>query len=298
MGESYRIRLTRCLVDLREDDERHQLEFPATLTNTERKFVHELAMQLGLKSKSTGKGEDRKIVVSKLNQAPHKANQSANGSNDTDNDIPLLNVGPKGKQALQRHLIRFPPSHLEDLEAHETGRSLLEALHPTNDNDHTNYAAITAILQQIMGLTIHDDDHASPVVDEFRTLRRGTADVGKQRQRNHGQSQEAKRHHPGYHKMQALRRQLPAHHHEQEIVRAVAEHAVTIVSGETGCGKYLYIYIYTYIDYLLCLALQISFLSLLCFFMPLPKHSHTHTSQARAPKSHNSFWTRIPPAAL
>ena len=67
VSESERIHFTKILMDLREG-EQSRLEFPSTLTNTERKFIHQLASQLGLVSKSTGKGEDRRIAVSKRNE--------------------------------------------------------------------------------------------------------------------------------------------------------------------------------------------------------------------------------------
>lgn len=50
---------------LREDAV-EQVIFPSSLTNIERKFLHKLAGDLGLKSKSYGKGDDRCITVSKI----------------------------------------------------------------------------------------------------------------------------------------------------------------------------------------------------------------------------------------
>jgi hypothetical protein len=66
VSEEYRIQLTEVLMSLRETDNQDSITMPPDLTNTQRKFVHELARQLGLKSKSYGKGEDRRVVVSKI----------------------------------------------------------------------------------------------------------------------------------------------------------------------------------------------------------------------------------------
>lgn len=59
-----RIRFTRQLRDLR-DNTVEEVEFPPDLTTTERKFLHKLAAELGLKSKSVGFDNDRRITVRK-----------------------------------------------------------------------------------------------------------------------------------------------------------------------------------------------------------------------------------------
>ncbi|EJK74640.1 hypothetical protein THAOC_03674, partial [Thalassiosira oceanica] len=60
------IQLTQILMDLREDDDKMEIAMPSDLTNTQRIFCHELAKQLGQKSKSSGKGEERRIRVRKV----------------------------------------------------------------------------------------------------------------------------------------------------------------------------------------------------------------------------------------
>jgi hypothetical protein len=62
--EDLRIRFTEQLLQLRED-EVTEVCFPSNLSNVERKFLHALAQELGLKSKSRGKGDDRFITVIK-----------------------------------------------------------------------------------------------------------------------------------------------------------------------------------------------------------------------------------------
>lgn len=66
--EDLRIELTRQLMQLREGEITSKT-FPSTLSNVERKFVHALADELGLKSKSTGSKKvegARRITVSKV----------------------------------------------------------------------------------------------------------------------------------------------------------------------------------------------------------------------------------------
>lgn len=59
-----RIRFTKQLTKLR-DDTVTEVVFSNELTNIERKFLHKLSEQLGLKSKSSGMNENRKITVTK-----------------------------------------------------------------------------------------------------------------------------------------------------------------------------------------------------------------------------------------
>lgn len=212
VSEEYRIKLTKLLMNLREDESTDKLEFPPSLTNTERKFVHELCAQLGLKSKSTGKGEARHIIVSKLVQAKKDV--------DGEEDIPELNVGKQGLQVLQKHLERFPPTEVEAMEALETGSSLANAL--------TDEALATRLEQ--MGLAGQET--------VSKTFRETRVDW-KRRQTFHGNVQKQKQKHKKYAQMLKMRQRLPAFEQKDRIVQTVADNPVTIVSGETGCGTSL-----------------------------------------------------------
>jgi hypothetical protein len=205
-------------MDFREDDEKERLELPTTLTNTERKFVHEIAGQLGLKSKSTGKGEGRRIAVTKLNAA-------AGVRKHEEEALPVLLVGRQGTEALRKHMTQFPPSHTEELESHETGASIMEALAAHQDD-----AEVANRLQQLGLMNSHDKE-----APRFERKAKG---VNLQRRRQlHAAAQQAKKSHRDYKRMQQGRSKLPACGHEAEIVRTVRENPITIVSGETGCGK-------------------------------------------------------------
>lgn len=70
--EELRIRFTEQLHQLRED-EVTEVSFPSNLSNVERKFLHALAQELGLKSKSRGKGDDRYITVTKPSGKPSES---------------------------------------------------------------------------------------------------------------------------------------------------------------------------------------------------------------------------------
>jgi HrpA-like RNA helicase len=202
-------------MDLREDDEKERMEFPSTLTNTERKFVHELCGQLGLKSKSTGKGEARKIVVTKMNPTAKKTEDDA---------VPVLTVGRKGIEALKGHLRRYPPTHTEELESYETGASLVEVLAQGHDD-----AALSDRLNQL-GLGVKQQAPKANRREKHVDLARRKAVHAKAQLLKKNKNKVA------YNKMLQIRSQLPAYQHQEEIVRTVASNPVTIVSGETGCG--------------------------------------------------------------
>ena len=227
VSEADRIRFTKILMQLREGDE-SRLEFPANLTNTERKFVHQLASQLGLVSKSTGKGDDRRIAVTK------RAEQNKKATANEDDSMPVLQIGKQGIQALTRHLSKFPPTHSEDLESKETGSSMVEAYTSKisdddgGDNIGAHDARIAATLKQL-GLGQEERVAMAAVKPKYVNL--------DHRRARHSAFQSAKLKSPQYPRMIQQRKRLPAFVRQEEIVATVASHPVTIIQGETGCGK-------------------------------------------------------------
>jgi R3H domain len=240
--EAERIQFTKILMNLREDGSQTRLEFPPNLTNTERKFVHQLASQLGLTSKSTGKGDARHIVVTKRNANAIKQATAA------ESKLPRLQVGRNGRLALEQHWRNYPPTHAELLESRETGSSLVEAFTQAA-------AAAAASVEQ------EDDDEAgdksavqnATLADTLNQLGLGVeqgasrsvqrrakpVDLHRRRQR-HVAAQELKRsNQPDYNQMLQRRAQLPAFRHQEQIVQTVAHHPVTIIQGDTGCGYVL-----------------------------------------------------------
>ena len=145
VSESVRIKFTTILMQFREDDSKVKFEFPPDLSNTERKFLHELAGQLGVKSKSTGKGINRRIVITKPDE---KTKKTSNG----DEHLPLLKIGEAGEVALAQHMSKFPPSRTELMESIETGSSIVEAMsqhnkqlqHPQSNNSSNTTATNSA----------------------------------------------------------------------------------------------------------------------------------------------------------
>ena len=235
VSESDRIRWTQELIELREshwesEDVPPKKEFPPTLTNTERKFIHSLAAQLGLHSKSSGKGETRRIAI-----YPSK-NKSKATAGDELSSIPILHVGNMGVKALKQHFQKFPPSHLEELESHETGSSLVEAMGSkgAGGDQARKDAAVAEALSQ-MGLI----DKKTKAPKKYHT---GKAIDLERRQKSHASYQQQKKSNKkAYQDMISMRSQLPAYKHQDEIIKKVKNHQVTIISGDTGCGKLQYV---------------------------------------------------------
>ena len=142
VSEEYRIQLTQVLMNLRETDSQDSITMPPDLTNTQRKFVHELSKQLGLKSKSYGKGDERQIKISKISSGSGGSGNGGlgnmmgsigNNNNQSNTNkkkkkdenalptvgeykqVPRINVGKKGEEALRNYLAKFPPSVNEEV---------------------------------------------------------------------------------------------------------------------------------------------------------------------------------------
>ena len=201
-------------MDLRETEEGDSIALPADLTNTQRKFVHELARRLGLESKSHGKGEERRVVVTKA---------SKRGGGITDyGAVPRVDVGKKGEEALKRHLLRFPPSKKEEAEAIETGSSLLFD-ETDEENEENEGAAPPKAARRKRN-------------DERRRFKH--EEILQRRIRCHEQAQQRTKAHPRYQIMMEQRRNLPAFGYAQDVCLILrnTKNRVVILTGDTGCG--------------------------------------------------------------
>ena len=214
VSESDRIRLTRSLMTLRESNQK-STTFSPLLTNTERKFVHSLSMQLGLVSKSHGKGENRCITVSK------RADKIKNTGNvdEIDETFPTLHVGKRGIAALKQHVLAYPPTDTEHKESYDTGSSLIG-----ESND------------EMVNVTLSEMGLSSSHIPKKAVMRQVRIDLNFRAQQ-HADAQRRKVAHPMFHRMQEQRKKLPAWTYQEAICSTVSKNAVTVLSGETGCGK-------------------------------------------------------------
>ena len=283
VSEEYRIQLTRVLMGLREssdggtDGGRDSITLPPNLTNTQRKFVHELSKQMGLKSKSYGKGEDRKVVVSKVTGVGGGGGigllaggeEKKNGSSSflptlaEYKQVPLIHVGKRGEEALRKHVSKYPPTTKEEAESRETGSSVILQY---NEEISSSIDARRRISSS--GNDDDDDDNLAllPTSSNDGPERRDRSDVvrppgwqqrqqGQKEGRNHRQQQhekmiqqrivshkQAQQHmtsHPQYGQMMKQRRSLPAFGYARDVCDILRDgrNQVAILTGDTGCGK-------------------------------------------------------------
>jgi hypothetical protein len=209
-------------MDLREDPSRQSLEFPSNLTNTERKYIHLLASQIGLVSKSVGKGDQRRITISKRNEHTKK-------TSGEEEALPILKIGTGGIDALRKHIQRFPPSHTEEMESKETGASLIEAMQKQRQQNSTNAdndmdVVLTAALDEL--------NKGGPRVAPTVEIQSKAVDMNRRIER-HTYYQRLKQSDQDYHRIIQNRAKLPAFARRDEIIQTIATNPVTIIQGGT-----------------------------------------------------------------
>ena len=59
IGEELKFAVNAALKEFRENPEKSEMTLPSSLLSTERAYVHKLAIEMGLQSKSRGKGQAR-----------------------------------------------------------------------------------------------------------------------------------------------------------------------------------------------------------------------------------------------
>jgi hypothetical protein len=284
VSEEYRIELTRLLMNLRETPDdggvENSITLPPDLTNTQRKFVHELSKRLGLKSKSYGKGEDRKVVVSKVIAGgglgglglPRSAGgndddggstrkEKEDGSLPTQEEykqVPCIDVGRGGEEALRKHMAKFPPTPKEEAESRETGSSMILeyndeiAVHSNTvprgagggvgNGDDEEYDLAVADPVRPERDDVNDSDRRAATADQRRRQRHRQQQherTMKRRILNHEQARQRMISHPQYSQMMKQRSSLPAFAYANDIcdvLRDGSRNQVVILTGDTGCG--------------------------------------------------------------
>jgi len=243
VSEEYRIQLTQVLINFRETDNQDSITMPPDLTNTQRKFVHELAKQLGLKSKSYGKGEERRVVINKILAAGGMDSMMGSISIDqkerrNENDLPLaedyknvpkVDVGKIGEDALMRHLSKFPPTPLELAESRETGSSMLLKDDNMMVQDYEN--VLSSPQESLSQEWRMREEQPKETMTNERIMQ--------QRIHNHRIAQEQMKSNPQYKQMMQQRKKLPAFAYANDICNIVRnkKNRVIILTGDTGCGK-------------------------------------------------------------
>jgi ATP-dependent RNA helicase DHX36 len=207
--EQFRIDTDKMLKALREDDV-EEIAFPPDLSNDQRRFMHRHCEKLGLFSKSRGKGDKRYLTVTKEKKrgAP-QPNQYVEPE-----PVPEFQLSPGGaaEAAIKKHLAAWPVTEddlLYDATAQpapkHSGRG--KGGGGKGGGKGGNGATkLAARLAKATAAAAAAERHKAAPQSPFR-----------QRQRE--------------------RERLPAWEFGERIQALVRDHQVSIVSGETGCGK-------------------------------------------------------------
>mmetsp|Transcript_117708 Transcript_117708/g.375150 ORF Transcript_117708/g.375150 Transcript_117708/m.375150 type:complete len:1223 (+) Transcript_117708:59-3727(+) len=182
-------------------DDNASATFPNCLSAEERKYIHNIAEQFGLRHVSQGKGDDRRITVTKDLAKSQRRGLVAGGHGQTGGSS-SLRLPPEAWGALDHPLIRHA-SKSGNLEA-LSGSALLLAVGP-------------AEVQHLLGGrgVLGDTAHRMPKPGDAFQLGAG----------------------PPQTELLSTRQRLPAWALREEVLRAVAANRVVIIEGATGCGK-------------------------------------------------------------
>ncbi|KAM9306788.1 3'-5' RNA helicase YTHDC2 isoform 2-T2 [Pholidichthys leucotaenia] len=110
IGEEVKIAVNLALERFRYSDEK-EMEFPSSLSSTERAFIHRMAQSLGYISKSRGKGSDRFLTIRKKD-----------GSDKLQPNFPLT-LSQSSLYLIRNLLQKFPTSKRERADMHPSNRS-------------------------------------------------------------------------------------------------------------------------------------------------------------------------------
>ena len=193
-----------------DDPTRGDLQFPPTLTAQERHHVHKLCMHYSLDHQSTGAGATRQLRIWK----PNFVNAAAA---DSDDEAGLAGSSFDGFTGCQPLNDEYLADHVDDLEAIVR---------------HPNMEMQEKLVSTLAHAAVADERrkrkemHNLPGTDGGSCAwYKGRAQPADKALRDKGAS------------IQDFRRKLPAYKMKEDIIRAVRGNQVTVLSGDTGCGK-------------------------------------------------------------
>ena len=245
MNKTSRRKFKAILKEYKNSDVMEPLEMSSDLTKAQRSLLHKLAYQMGLSAKSHGSNAKRRILISK----PEAEGAEGKGEEKSHMDYPKLDIGELGNRALEKYIKYYPPTDADI-------RSI-EDIHVNTQirEDDENISLQTRVmnfgnrLMEPFGFSshkaTHSDEITKPNVPHFvdKTwvpvpvpVPRREVDL-QQRGELYKRSQQSKKRHFNYQKMEKMRSKLPAYQHQDRISEIIRSNRVTIVIGETGCGK-------------------------------------------------------------
>jgi len=189
--ESERVHFSAILKQVR-DAQPHECtehQFPATLTSSQRAFIHGLATKYGLNSKSYGKGESRALKISQ----PILRTDAVSD----DKQFPEFNPGPQLCSLLKSHCGRFPASS-EEVSNVLQGETTVALAKPKHIPQSNNFNPNPDLWEKAQNAMTSNSKYATVLKS---------------------------------------RSKLPAWDYRDRVVSMVANSQVSLISGETGCGK-------------------------------------------------------------
>ncbi|XP_071845788.1 3'-5' RNA helicase YTHDC2-like isoform X2 [Apostichopus japonicus] len=152
VDEDFKIGVDALVKNFRYDETKRELEFPSSLDSTQRKYIHQLVAQLGLKSKSKGSGLNRYLTLFKKD-----------GTSLADK-IPICHLTQVSRNELQALFQRLPVSVRERQEL--LPRMERRRLGPNDSNPAREMAKTTGRLNS--GLPQTPPARRKSDLDEFR----------------------------------------------------------------------------------------------------------------------------------
>ena len=184
---------------------------------------------------------ERRIVINKIEQKTSKKDGM-----DSDKNIPQLNVPGSAISVLQKHLQSYPPSDIEYKESILTGSSIIDTLSSQRENNNTisqNKGSAKGsetdddLCQALDNITLSSMTNNSKTKTYMHEKYTNTAVDPEQRSIQYHLAQKQKLKHRLYKKTLEGRKLLPAFHFQNQICDVVQNNRVTLISGDTGCGK-------------------------------------------------------------
>ncbi|KAH9624022.1 hypothetical protein KSS87_008615 [Heliosperma pusillum] len=197
VAEQTRIRISQLLEKFRVSHDQ-VYTFEDQLNNHERAAVHVLCRKAGLKSKSSGNGEQRRISVYKLKKGKGKL-----GSEDEQEKTILVSFSDESRRVLTDLFVRYPPG--DD----EAGRQSQNR--PIENSSKSSGRK--------------DDIFSKPVMKKAAIVKRMESLASRLKTK------------PKLKEISAKRSKLPIASFQDAITSTISAHQVVLISGETGCGK-------------------------------------------------------------
>ncbi|CUG86316.1 ATP-dependent DEAD/DEAH box RNA helicase, putative [Bodo saltans] len=194
-----------------------EIEFPSTLTPTERHHVHKLAMHFNVDHKSHGVGVDRVLRLTKKGGGVAAASGGTTLSAADHRRLLFTPAAPAAKA--------LPPTRVKSVDMYQGAQFLEDSWFESHCKELL--ANSIAPLHQQMVKEIRTQMQFQRPTRNFRPVQPGLS---------HPPARPAKAQ-AEMEALQAFRARLPTTLQKDKIIDAVRNNRVTVISGDTGCGK-------------------------------------------------------------